>query len=791
MNKILSKITAPAVLSLSLIGAVNVHATSVAVKPSAYSDNLKNLPDPNVVGKPVKTKTPRYVYFEDRDYIIPEGREVSAYYATWGVYGGRDYKPSDVPVKKLSHVYVAFGSICGDNPGAYGGGSGSKTACSNMQSSNGGYWMPGIKSLSKGDLSLVDDVGAFWQKGGVGVGPITKGQMSGMIDWKTRNPNLKVIWSLGGWSYSRPFFEMASTEASRKQFVKSVVLWLSQPVMDFVDGIDIDWEFPGGLGLDSDVGDPSSDGANYVLLLEELREALDGLGKLKNDRHYDLSAAIGVGTDKLANFKASGAVVGDMLPYLDRLGLMTYDFSGGWSNTIGFNAGVDGKVANDAQTINGAIEILRNEHNVTDFSKVSLGVGFYGRGQKAAASITNPSKVPGMPSKGMSKRQGSVEEGVYSYFDLHKNILGENLDGINGWESYYYPEFKSNLVFNRQTGDVISYTSQQSIDDIVAYAKEIGAKGIFAWQIDDDNGMLLEKIHQSYGHSQEQIDDGTPWVFAPSCKAIFNANVEILAGAYSYHKGKVMESTSWTQSCDKGWQEAISYGDIDISDSSNYHLMDGVGRYALGAKNPGVYTGYNSNDDGNGNDDGNDNDNDNGNGNGNDDGNNNNTTLSAASWDVSKVYNTDDKASYKGKVYSAKWWSLGNPPPASEWKEIGIANNDNDNGNGNDNDNDNDNVNDNTSSADTWDSLQVYNNGDKVLYKGVVYSAKWWTQGNPPPAPEWGRVSAETDSSGVAIWKASDVYNGGDTIVHNGKKYTAKWWTQGNPPPASEWTEVK
>jgi len=44
----------------------------------------------------------------------------------------------------------------------------------------------------------------------------------------------------------------------------------------FVDGVDIDWEFPGGGGLDGDKGDPN-DGKHYLELVKEFREALDGL----------------------------------------------------------------------------------------------------------------------------------------------------------------------------------------------------------------------------------------------------------------------------------------------------------------------------------------------------------------------------------------------------------------------------------------------------------------------------------------------------------------------------------
>jgi len=150
-----------------------------------------------------------------------------------------------------------------------------------------------------------------------------------MLNWKTRNPKIKVIWSLGGWSYSRPFFEMTTTREKRTAFIDSVINWLDQPAMFFVDGIDIDWEFPGGAGLDGDVGDASVDAANYLDLMIELRAALDAYGD-PIGFHFELSNAIGVGNTQLNNWAVT-STIHEMLPLLDRLGLMTYDFAGSWS----------------------------------------------------------------------------------------------------------------------------------------------------------------------------------------------------------------------------------------------------------------------------------------------------------------------------------------------------------------------------------------------------------------------------------------------------------------------------
>gem|GEM_PF-4666980 len=78
----------------------------------------------------------RETHFKDTHYAIPEGREVGMYYASWGVYKGRDYAPHQVPVERLSHILVSFGGICGDNPGAFNDGAGLKTSCQSLTSSS-------------------------------------------------------------------------------------------------------------------------------------------------------------------------------------------------------------------------------------------------------------------------------------------------------------------------------------------------------------------------------------------------------------------------------------------------------------------------------------------------------------------------------------------------------------------------------------------------------------------------------------------------------------------------------
>ncbi|MGL5359602.1 MAG: PKD domain-containing protein, partial [Shewanella sp.] len=87
-----------------------------------------------------------------------------------------------------------------------------------------------------------------------------------------------------------------------------------------------------------------------------------------------------------------------------------------------------------------------------------------------------------------------------------------------------------------------------------------------------------------------------------------------------------------------------------------------------------------------------------------------------------------------------------------------------------------------------WDPAQVYNGGDKVSYQQLVWTAKYWTQGNQPSrsADAWA-LSSQVELG----WSAAVVFNGGEQTNYNGRRWEAKWWTQGEEPgKASVWFDV-
>jgi chitinase len=100
----------------------------------------------------------------------------------------------------------------------------------------------------------VDGVADTWNQPLVGV-------FNQLKKLKAKHSNLKILLSIGGWTYSKYFSDAAATSASRQKFVSSCIDMFIKgnlPVQGgfggtgtaagIFDGFDIDWEYPGVLG---------------------------------------------------------------------------------------------------------------------------------------------------------------------------------------------------------------------------------------------------------------------------------------------------------------------------------------------------------------------------------------------------------------------------------------------------------------------------------------------------------------------------------------------------------------
>lgn len=158
------------------------------------------------------------------------------------------------------------------------------------------------------------------------------------------NPDLKLMLSIGGWG-DKGFCYAAQNDASREKFAQTCLDLINEYGFD---GIDIDWEYPGGAWGEIDTLGESVDRANYTLLCQAIRNKI-GPNKL-------LSIAGGAS-------QSGGVECSAMSNILDYVNLMTYDY--GAYNNSDFDS-----TKNYANTwVNAGFPKNR----------INIGVPFYGR----------------------------------------------------------------------------------------------------------------------------------------------------------------------------------------------------------------------------------------------------------------------------------------------------------------------------------------------------------------------------------------------------------------------------
>jgi chitinase len=167
------------------------------------------------------------------------------------------------------------------------------------------------------------------------------GNFHQLQELKKKHPNLKVLLSLGGWTYSKYFSDAAATDASRKKFVSSCIdMFIKGNIPSqggyggpgtakgIFDGFDIDWEYPGSPGGHLGNHYAAADKANYTKLMAEFRSELNAQGSA-DGKTYALSAALPSGQEKIA----AGIETQNIGQYLTFADAMTYDMHGAWDAT--------------------------------------------------------------------------------------------------------------------------------------------------------------------------------------------------------------------------------------------------------------------------------------------------------------------------------------------------------------------------------------------------------------------------------------------------------------------------
>ncbi|MFB7248012.1 chitinase [Streptomyces populi] len=369
----------------------------------------------------------------------PSGKNVKlGYFTEWGIYG-RNYNVKNLVTSgsaaKITHINYAFGNV------------------TNGQCAIGDSYADYDKAFTA-DQS-VSGVADTWDQ------PL-RGNFNQLRELKAKYPNIKVLWSFGGWTWSGGFAQAAANPTA---FANSCYNLVEDPRWaDVFDGIDIDWEYPNACGLSCD----SSGAAAYKNLMQALRAKFGS-----NNLVTAATTADGTSGGKIDAADYAGAS-----QYVDWYNVMSYDFFGAF-NAQGPTAPHSPLTSYSGIPTPGfttADAIAKFKSKGVPASKLLIGIGFYGRGWTGVTQ-----SAPGGTATGPAA--GTYEQGIEDYKVLKTSCPST---GLVAGTAYAYCG-----------NNWWSYDTPATIGTKMSWAKSQGLGGAFFWEFSGDtsNGELVSAIN--------------------------------------------------------------------------------------------------------------------------------------------------------------------------------------------------------------------------------------------------------------------------------------------------------
>lgn len=359
-------------------------------------------------------------------------KRIVGYFADWNIYlEDNYYEVSDIPWDKITHINYAFAKI------------------------------------EDGKIALHDKWAAIQKPFGDDTWETPlKGHFGQLIKYKKQYPQVKTLISVGGWTLSTYFSDVALTEESRSVFADSCVEFIR---MYQFDGVDIDWEYPVGGGMSTNVTRPE-DKQNFALLLKCLREKLDAAG-LEDGKRYLLTIAAPAGSYTIKNMEPE-----IYHQYLDFVNLMTYDYSGSWDTSVNHLSPLymnpeDPSSSQRKETFNADWTVNEYLRLGVPAEKLNLGVPFYAAGWENITGGTN----------GLFGTLGQALNNEMYHF-----IRGLLDSTTSGFARYWDDNSKVPYVWNPVSATLYTYEDEISLENKCNYVLNKGLGGIMIWELSGD-----------------------------------------------------------------------------------------------------------------------------------------------------------------------------------------------------------------------------------------------------------------------------------------------------------------
>ncbi|MBR4324659.1 MAG: glycoside hydrolase family 18 protein [Bacteroidales bacterium] len=281
---------------------------------------------------------------------------------------------------------------------------------------------------------------------------------------KRKYPGIKVFVSVGGQGTEKMFSQMSASEQGRKVFVDDAVRFVRSYGLD---GIDVDWEYPGMKKATR-----TADRTNFTLLLADLRAAFDDASR-KDGKKYYVTVASGA-FEQYLNYIEPLKVT----PSVDYFFVMTYDFHGQWNEYNGHHTNIftpSGKKWG-GHSVARIVDLYASKG--IPRNKIVIGAAFYGR-KWTGVDLTAKSIVYN-PGKGV----GSVS---------YRNIVSLLKPGT-GYQRYWDRQAYAPFIYNKAQKIFISYDDKESVARKVDYACMNRLGGVMYWEhFSDANHNELSK----------------------------------------------------------------------------------------------------------------------------------------------------------------------------------------------------------------------------------------------------------------------------------------------------------
>jgi chitinase len=403
---------------------------------------------------------------------------IVGYFIEWGIYG-RNYKVKDVETSgsadRLNVINYAFGNVAPDEAG-------------NVVCKLGDEWADYQKPWAADESVTGEEV--TWPR------PIL-GNFQQLQALKARHPNLKVVISLGGWTWSKYFSDAALTKESRERFVSSCIdLFIKGNIpspgwggmggpgsaADVFDGIDIDWEWPGSEGNTGNIIRPE-DKQNYTKLLAEFRKQLHAYGK-QTGKDYLLTAFLPASSAKID----AGFEVPSIFGSLSFGSVQGYDFHGTWESTTNHQSNLYTSPADPSAprySDNGVVSDYLSRGAPP--KELVVGVPFYSRGWTGVGSANH-----GLYQSATGPASGTWEAGDDDY-----KVVKQRLS--SGFSRYEDPVAGAAWLFDGTTFWTFDDPPIMTAKARYAVQKHLG--GIMFWELSGDtpDGELVAAIANGMG----------------------------------------------------------------------------------------------------------------------------------------------------------------------------------------------------------------------------------------------------------------------------------------------------